>query len=97
MNTKLSLIAKAKQKTCLIELAKLVATGHHMGLDIRHTEGDFITILLYPYSDEAADAIHTTERAIRIDAGIWFDSGFYQDTGAREWSLDYCLEEKVEA
>ena len=92
----LSKEAKAKQTTCLTELAKLIAKGYHIGLDLKHVGGDFIEVNLYVYDEEAQKALQATELEIRAKKGIWFDTAFTAD-GVREWSLDYCLEDKVEA
>ena len=95
MENTLSKEAKAKQKVCLKELAKLIAKGYHIGLDLKHIGGDYIEVNLYVYDEEAQKALRATELEIRAKKGIWFDSAFTED-GVREWSLDYCLEDKKE-
>ena len=92
---KLSKEAKAKQTTCLKELSKLVAKGYHLGLDLKK-DGDYIEVNLYVYDEEAQKALQATELNLRAKKKIWFDTAFSKD-GVREWSLDFCLEEKVEA
>ena len=92
MTKTLSKEAKAKQKVCLKGAASLITQGLPIAIELL-TEGDYIQVNLYCGSKEASDAMHTVEKDLRITKGIWFDSGMTKD-GVRDWSLDYCLENK---
>lgn len=95
MENKLSKEAKAQQQVCLEGAASLITKGLPIAVELL-TDGDYITVNLYCGSEEAHNAMIEVERDIRGTKGIWFDSGMTKD-GVREWSLDYCLEDKVEA
>jgi len=92
---KLSLAAKAKQQECLNEVATLITTGLPLAVELI-PDGDYIEVGIYCGSKEAHDAMVTVEKELRINRGIWFDSGMDAE-GRRDWALDYCLEDKVEA
>ena len=91
---KLSKEAKAKQKVCLNGAASLITKGLPIAVELLK-DGDYIQVNLYCGSKEAADAMREVEKDLRITKGIWFDSGMTKD-GVRDWSLDYCLETKIE-
>ena len=91
----LSKEAKAKQTTCLEGAASLITKGLPIAVELIK-EDDYIQVNIYCGSEEAHDAMREVEKDLRVTKGIWFDSGM-DSTGVREWSLDYCLEDKVEA
>ena len=95
MKNTLSKEAKAKQKVCLEGAASLITKGLPIAVELLK-EGDYIEVNLYPQSEEAYEAMIKVEKDLRVTKGIWFDSGMTKD-GVRDWSLDYCLEPKVEA
>ena len=92
MKNILSKEAKAKQKVCLKGAASLITKGLPIAVELL-TEDDYIQVNLYPQSEEAHNAMIEVERDIRATKGIWFDSSTTKD-GVRDWSLDWCLENK---
>lgn len=93
MKNTLSKEAKAKQKVCLKGAASLITKGLPITVELL-CDGDYIKVNLYCKSKEAHDALIEVEKDIRVTKGIWFDGGMTMD-GVRDWSLDYCLENKV--
>jgi hypothetical protein len=93
---KLSAAAKAKQQQCLNALSTLITKGLPIGIELI-PDGDYIEVGVWCGSEEAFSAMIAVEKELRIDKGIWFDSGM-DGEGRRDWMLDYCLEDKkVEA
>lgn len=92
MKNTLSKEAKAKQKVCLEGAASLITRGLPIAVELL-TEDDHIQVNLYCGSEEAHNVMREVEKDLRVTKGIWFDSGMTKD-GVRDWSLDYCLEDK---
>lgn len=95
MKNTLSKEAKAKQKVCLEGAASLITKGLMIAVEVAIID-DYITVAIYCGSKEAHEAMIEVEKDLRVTKGIWFDTGMSKD-GIRDWSLDYCLEPKVEA
>ena len=94
MENTLSKEAKAKQKVCLKGAASLITKGLPIAVELL-CDGDYIQVNLYCGSKEAHEAMTKVESNLRIDKGIWFDSGMTMD-GVRDWSLDWSLEDEKE-
>jgi hypothetical protein len=91
----LSKEAKAKQQVCLKAASSLITKGLPITIQLLPKD-DYITVNLFCHGEESFNAMLEVEKDLRITKGIWFDTGMDSE-GVRDWSLDWCLEDKVEA